>query len=39
MLGDCWLMSAMALVAERPDVLEHIVLTKVYNPVGAYQLR
>ncbi|CAD6196430.1 unnamed protein product [Caenorhabditis auriculariae] len=38
-LGDCWLLSAMALIAERPDILESIFLTKEYNPMGIYQLR
>ncbi|PIO56011.1 calpain family cysteine protease [Teladorsagia circumcincta] len=37
-LGDCWLLSAMALIAERPDVLEHILLTKEYSHFGVYQL-
>ncbi|WKY09591.1 hypothetical protein Q1695_002168 [Nippostrongylus brasiliensis] len=38
-LGDCWLLSAMALIAERPDVLEHILLTKEYSVFGVYQVR
>ncbi|CAI4223615.1 unnamed protein product [Auanema sp. JU1783] len=38
-LGDCWLLSAMALIAERPDILDSVVLTKVYNPYGVYQIR
>ncbi|GMT16036.1 hypothetical protein PFISCL1PPCAC_7333, partial [Pristionchus fissidentatus] len=38
-LGDCWLMSALAMVAERPDVLEKIFLTKVYSKIGLYQVR
>ncbi|KAK5969505.1 Calpain-15 [Trichostrongylus colubriformis] len=38
-LGDCWLLSAMALIAERPDVLEHILLTKEYSHFGVYQVR
>ncbi|EYB98912.1 hypothetical protein Y032_0127g1413 [Ancylostoma ceylanicum] len=38
-LGDCWLLSAMALIAERPDVLEHILLTKEYSHCGVYQVR
>ncbi|KAK6028961.1 calpain family cysteine protease, partial [Ostertagia ostertagi] len=38
-LGDCWLLSAMALIAERPDVLEHILLTKEYSCFGVYQVR
>ncbi|VDM72488.1 unnamed protein product, partial [Strongylus vulgaris] len=38
-LGNCGLLSAMALIAERPDVLEHILLTKEYSHCGAYQVR
>ncbi|PAV70775.1 hypothetical protein WR25_05407 [Diploscapter pachys] len=38
-LGDCWLLSAMALIAERPDILEQIVLTKQYSEIGVYQVR
>lgn len=38
-LGDCWLLSAMALIAERPDILMQIFLTREYSPIGAYQLR
>ncbi|VDM64023.1 unnamed protein product [Angiostrongylus costaricensis] len=30
-LGDCWLLSAMALIAERPDILDHILITKEYS--------
>ncbi|EPB67468.1 calpain family cysteine protease [Ancylostoma ceylanicum] len=29
----------MALIAERPDVLEHILLTKEYSHCGVYQVR
>ncbi|MFH4980068.1 hypothetical protein AB6A40_006777 [Gnathostoma spinigerum] len=38
-LGDCWLLSAMVVIAERPDALENIVLTKVFNKFGVYQIR
>ncbi|GMS79179.1 hypothetical protein PENTCL1PPCAC_1354, partial [Pristionchus entomophagus] len=38
-LGDCWLLSAMALIAERPDILDKILLTKVYSSLGVYQIR
>ncbi|KJH53772.1 calpain family cysteine protease [Dictyocaulus viviparus] len=38
-LGDCWLLSAMALIAERPDILERILITKEYSHIGAYQVR
>uniref|UniRef100_F1KW88 Calpain-D n=1 Tax=Ascaris suum TaxID=6253 RepID=F1KW88_ASCSU len=38
-LGNCWFLSSLAVIAERPDILEQIVLTKVYNPFGIYQIR
>ncbi|KHN82546.1 Calpain-D [Toxocara canis] len=38
-LGNCWFLSSLAVIAERPDILEQIVLTKVYNPFGVYQIR
>ncbi len=33
-LGDCWLMAALALIIERPQMLEHIILTKTINNQG-----
>ncbi|CAF5154411.1 unnamed protein product, partial [Rotaria magnacalcarata] len=38
-LGDCWLMAALALVTERPKMLEHIILTKQVNQEGVYLIR
>jgi calpain-15 len=38
-LGDCWLMAALALITERPQMLEHILLTKTVNPEGVYLVR
>lgn len=38
-LGNCWFLSALAVISERPDILDQIVLTKVYNPWGVYQIR
>ncbi|VDO68684.1 unnamed protein product [Onchocerca flexuosa] len=38
-LGNCWFLSALAVIAERPDILDQIFLTKVYNPWGIYQIR
>ncbi|CAF3087405.1 unnamed protein product [Rotaria sp. Silwood2] len=38
-LGDCWLLAALALVTERPKMLDHIVLTKEVNTQGVYLIR
>ena len=38
-LGDCWLMSALACLAERRGAIEGIFLTKQYNPFGKYKVR
>ena len=38
-LGDCWLISALALLAERPDLLQMLLPTRAVNDAGAYQVR
>jgi calpain-15 len=38
-LGDCWLMAALTLITERPEMLEHIILTKTINNEGIYLVR
>lgn len=38
-LGDCWLMAALALITERPEMLDHILLTKEVNREGVYLVR
>ena len=38
-LGNCWFLSAMAVVSERPDILEKLFLTKQYNHAGVYEMR
>ncbi|CAF3342047.1 unnamed protein product [Rotaria sp. Silwood1] len=38
-LGDCWLMAALALITERPQMLEHILLTETINDQGVYLVR
>lgn len=38
-LGNCWLVAVLALIAERPRLLEHILLTKELNDEGVYLVR
>ena len=38
-LGDCWFLSAVAAVAERPALLRNVFVTKDTSPTGAYQIR
>lgn len=38
-LGDSWLMCALACIAERPSLIERLFVTKEYNPLGAYRLK
>ncbi|CAF3878990.1 unnamed protein product [Rotaria sp. Silwood2] len=38
-LGNCWLVAALALISERPRLLEHILLTKTVNNEGVYLVR
>jgi len=39
-LGDCWLISAISvLAATQPEMLMNVVLTRDVSPIGAYHLR
>jgi calpain-15 len=38
-LGDCWLLSALAALSNRPDTIRKCFLTRQFNPRGKYRLR
>jgi calpain-15 len=38
-LGDCWLISAIAALAEYPGLIQRIFITKETSPFGRYTLR
>ncbi|KAH7695192.1 calpain D [Aphelenchoides avenae] len=38
-VGNCWAIAALAVIAERPDILDKIMLTKTYAQYGVYQIR
>ncbi|CAE7764178.1 DEK1 [Symbiodinium pilosum] len=38
-LGDCWLIAALASVADRSEILQQAFLTHCYDPRGKYKIR
>lgn len=38
-IGSCWFISALSVIAERPELLANILVTKSYNAHGLHQIR
>jgi calpain-15 len=39
LLGNCWFLSALAVISESEHLLNRIMLTKVFCDIGCYQIR
>eukprot|EP00392_Amoebophrya_sp_AT5.2_P018594 g19162.t1 len=38
-IGDCWLMAAMACMAERPGAIDNLFISKEFDPRGKYTIQ
>eukprot|EP00667_Euglena_gracilis_P005185 EG_transcript_5214 len=38
LLGNCWFISALSIIAERPEILQHLVVAQ-YPPQGLFEFR
>ena len=39
LVGDCWLVAALACAAECPACIQNVLVTREYNPRGKYIVR